>query len=99
MHLYQSTMCLHPVTPATPRYLFGIMSASRPRDGKKGWRQCFVSLVKMGLVFIYIFLFAKAFVLIVGAIRELPKIRSEERRVGKECRSRWSPCHTRQEGD
>src|SRR5687767_15276764 len=30
-------------------------------------------------------------------IRELldgyPKLRSEERRVGKECRSRWSPYH------
>src|SRR3712207_9340374 len=25
--------------------------------------------------------------------RALPKIRSEERRVGKECRSRWSPYH------
>src|SRR5256886_6139509 len=24
---------------------------------------------------------------------ELPRIRSEERRVGKECRSRWSPYH------
>src|SRR3712207_7438816 len=23
----------------------------------------------------------------------LPKLRSEERRVGKECRSRWSPYH------
>ena len=23
----------------------------------------------------------------------LPKFRSEERRVGKECRSRWSPYH------
>ena len=22
-----------------------------------------------------------------------PSARSEERRVGKECRSRWSPCH------
>src|SRR5437016_13375724 len=22
-----------------------------------------------------------------------PRDRSEERRVGKECRSRWSPCH------
>ena len=27
--------------------------------------------------------------LIVGGV----KIRSEERRVGKECRSRWSPYH------
>ena len=24
---------------------------------------------------------------------DLQKIRSEERRVGKECRSRWSPYH------
>ena len=24
---------------------------------------------------------------------EVPQIRSEERRVGKECRSRWSPYH------
>ena len=26
-------------------------------------------------------------------IQDLPGIRSEERRVGKECRSRWSPYH------
>src|SRR2546429_9407802 len=28
-----------------------------------------------------------------GASRARDKIRSEERRVGKECRSRWSPDH------
>ena len=33
-----------------------------------------------------------------GGVKQLPKkkedlIRSEERRVGKECRSRWSPYH------
>ena len=27
------------------------------------------------------------------ADREVEKLRSEERRVGKECRSRWSPYH------
>src|SRR5260370_37803706 len=27
------------------------------------------------------------------ALREEPRPRSEERRVGKECRSRWSPYH------
>src|SRR2546430_6457294 len=27
------------------------------------------------------------------ALRDLPRSRSEERRVGKECRSRWSPYH------
>ena len=33
---------------------------------------------------------------VVGSIvatAEIPKKRSEERRVGKECRSRWSPYH------
>src|SRR5256885_14144332 len=29
----------------------------------------------------------------VALIRFLPETRSEERRVGKECRSRWSPYH------
>ena len=28
-----------------------------------------------------------------NSVREAIKIRSEERRVGKECRSRWSPYH------
>src|SRR2546429_3342725 len=28
-----------------------------------------------------------------GRLRALPAGRSEERRVGKECRSRWSPYH------
>src|SRR2546430_7944285 len=31
--------------------------------------------------------------LTVRGIRQLAKFRSEERRVGKECRSRWSPYH------
>src|ERR1041385_5239239 len=30
---------------------------------------------------------------LVSVTRELLSIRSEERRVGKECRSRWSPYH------
>src|SRR3712207_8865232 len=29
----------------------------------------------------------------IGAIRFVSTSRSEERRVGKECRSRWSPYH------
>src|SRR5438046_3845026 len=33
------------------------------------------------------------FVLIRGALREHTGFRSEERRVGKECRSRWEPDH------
>ena len=31
--------------------------------------------------------------LVVAAAKECGKVRSEERRVGKECRSRWSPYH------
>ena len=32
-------------------------------------------------------------VLILAGIRGILRSRSEERRVGKECRSRWSPYH------
>jgi len=31
--------------------------------------------------------------LVTGKISDLAGLRSEERRVGKECRSRWSPYH------
>src|SRR3712207_9567730 len=34
-----------------------------------------------------------ALLLMVAAVRRLRPQRSEERRVGKECRSRWSPYH------
>src|SRR5256885_17084240 len=30
---------------------------------------------------------------LLGHVRDLASDRSEERRVGKECRSRWSPYH------
>ena len=30
---------------------------------------------------------------VAGKIKEAREQRSEERRVGKECRSRWSPYH------
>src|SRR5256885_598734 len=36
---------------------------------------------------------AKAEIQTVHKVREHPGWRSEERRVGKECRSRWSPYH------
>ena len=37
----------------------------------------------------------RRFLAYVAALKGLPKktVRSEERRVGKECRSRWSPYH------
>src|SRR3984893_19440008 len=53
------------------------------------------------VVFIQIFLSAGRsreqkqgfFKRVVEYLREKPGVRSEERRVGKECRSRWSPYH------
>src|SRR5438034_10861108 len=33
-----------------------------------------------------------------GRVRAL-RLRSEERRVGKECRSRWSPYHEKKKGE
>ena len=32
-------------------------------------------------------------VLLLASLNEIKQYRSEERRVGKECRSRWSPYH------
>src|SRR3712207_8499984 len=31
---------------------------------------------------------------VASAVGGIPEVRSEERRVGKECRSRWSPYHS-----
>src|SRR5687768_17707580 len=36
--------------------------------------------------------------LVRGDLGELPEGRSEERRVGKECRSRWSAYHEKKKG-
>ena len=38
-------------------------------------------------------IFDTAGTLSVGGVRHAFTTRSEERRVGKECRSRWSPYH------
>src|SRR5688572_30901025 len=41
---------------------------------------------------------AGPFVQVPADMMEKSKLRSEERRVGKECRSRWSPYHTKKNG-
>ena len=38
-------------------------------------------------------LFAQRDQLLAACLAALDRLRSEERRVGKECRSRWSPYH------
>ena len=48
-------------------------------------------------IYVLVALVALALVVVKKTIVIIPqsetKIRSEERRVGKECRSRWSPYH------
>ena len=59
--------------------------------GESGCGKSIVSLAVMGL------LPKPAATVTAGAVRfegrDLLALRSEERRVGKECRSRWSPYH------
>ena len=42
---------------------------------------------------LFAFIFTLAIYLSIGPGLGIPRARSEERRVGKECRSRWSPYH------
>ena len=46
-----------------------------------------------GFIGASLFGIALSAVLLLVAVPRLPDERSEERRVGKECRSRWSPYH------
>ena len=48
-------------------------------------------IITIGVLIVLGFL---GYFIYVNYINKVPKItRSEERRVGKECRSRWSPYH------
>ena len=53
------------------------------------------SLVLLAIVVIGLYLgFKREFSKLIGfLVVSLVAVRSEERRVGKECRSRWSPYH------
>ena len=53
-------------------------------------------ILQIGQVAAYRFIYSGEFpVIAVGRSYRIPQkeFRSEERRVGKECRSRWSPYH------
>ena len=83
--------CILPVLPVI--FLSGGAQGARARDGDEApaasrWRPY---LVVAGLVISF-----TAFTLLGSTLLNLlhlPSSRSEERRVGKECRSRWSPYH------
>ena len=50
-------------------------------------------LVTLGLFVLPAIVFIVGLVLADGNKNNIFTVRSEERRVGKECRSRWSPYH------
>ncbi len=52
------------------------------RDGNQGWVLLVLDKIPVG--------FGKQ---VKGTVKNFFPKRSEERRVGKECRSRWSPYH------
>ena len=52
-----------------------------------------VILFAMILMYAVMLLINAASMLLVPITQVVPVARSEERRVGKECRSRWSPYH------
>ena len=54
------------------------------KEAASGWGFCLVSRVFAAWL---------AFMLNLKTFRVIKYTRSEERRVGKECRSRWSPYH------
>src|SRR3712207_7294435 len=61
-------------------------------------REGIASAIQRGLVLSLLLSVLTALLLLLagpvfGALRQPAEVRSEERRVGKECRSRWSPYH------
>ena len=67
----------------------------RPKDTKKTVKHLlsYLGHYKWAFLLIAILVFISAGAGIMGTFLINPVVRSEERRVGKECRSRWSPYH------
>ena len=69
------------------------------KDGKKVMNYKIVEQVSRkkksmsGVLRVVMIIFAVLFVVMGITISQAFMLRSEERRVGKECRSRWSPYH------
>ena len=80
-------------SPKTPdKGLFRFIWSSI--DGMKGWILLLAVLtIGNGVMEAMLFQFMGLLVDWLGAYTPTTLCRSEERRVGKECRSRWSPYH------
>src|SRR5256885_13120018 len=76
--------CALPIS-GNPKFFLGTDSAPHARHAKETACGCAGIYTAYAAIEFYAIAFEEA-----GA---LGKLRSEERRVGKECRSRWSPYH------
>src|SRR2546421_12885833 len=69
------------------------------RGGQRAWRApnhpqgCFLTMSALADTAAALKMDELEFFLKNVSLTDRPEVRSEERRVGKECRSRWSPYH------
>ena len=72
------------------RILTGLVGAV-----SEAWAQLRIGRLRvlLSLVGVAVAVAAMTFVIALGQVTVSAQLRSEERRVGKECRSRWSPYH------
>ena len=74
--------CVFPLVPGYLSYLAGTSVQATQSQPTTRWR-----------VSVHALCFVLGFALIFALLGAAASLRSEERRVGKECRSRWSPYH------
>ena len=67
------------------------MTKNKVKKSRKGGFAPAIGGAKIKVSFWVVLMAAIA--IATGHLREILSYRSEERRVGKECRSRWSPYH------
>ena len=69
----------------------GIAQWSKTYAGKKFYTS--ILFLALPIILLVTFTFIPALDMVIFSFQNRDPYRSEERRVGKECRSRWSPYH------
>src|SRR2546422_9617044 len=85
-----------PPSEFTGHRLYEVMDLCLECKGCKAECPANVDMAKLKYEFLHHYYAANGLPLrnrLFGRIERLHRLRSEERRVGKECRSRWSPYH------
>src|SRR2546427_10437272 len=91
---HEYTGVVRDVGRGVSRRLIGHGVACEPSYGCGEWAECHAGRVSQCPRCVRVGGFAERVVLPARCVHPLPRgLRSEERRVGKECRSRWSPYH------